>query len=76
MSTVAAESQYADVIANAEIRKHRLTEKDTSLRDRGHVECNGTKVYFAIDADDVYVVYETIDPANPSVTRPVMTTIA
>jgi len=67
----------SQIVAQAEIlaaiRRHRFPNDDTSPRDRGHVEYRGTKVYFAIDAYDLDLVYGSEDPADASVTRRVMT---
>ena len=76
LATFSEEQLPTRIVAQAEIlaaiRKDRFPE-EASPRGRGHVEYRGTKVYFAIDAYDLDLVYGSEDPADASVSRRVMT---
>lgn len=57
----------------AAIRAVRFADDDATERDRGQIAYEGETVYFAIDAYDLYLRYGSEDPADPRVTRRVMT---
>lgn len=57
----------------AAIRAIRFSDDDRTERDRGEIEFEGETVFFAIDAYDLDLHYGSEDPADPAVTRRVMT---
>lgn len=70
--TAAAEAVHQLAILAA-IRAIQFADDDKTERGRGQIEYEGETVYFVIDAYDVDLRYGSDDPADPSITRRVMT---
>ena len=70
-STLGGLLAQAELIAT--VRKHDFAGSDAVERDRGQLEFRGATVFFRIDYYDLDLTYGSEDPADPRVTRRVMT---
>ena len=57
----------------AAVRRYRFAEAEMDEHDRGEIVIDGTAVRFKIDYYDFSLEWGSEDPANPEVTRRVLT---